>query len=99
MFGALAPAAGKVWSVSTAPMSTPPPRERAKPGPRWSVARPAGLAPASAAGLLGGRAYVRVGPPLSAKGNNMALPLTLLAPVTVAPEVSLIRLKFAATEP
>src|SRR5208337_1462030 len=51
---------------SKAPMSTVPPTILGKPGPRWSVVRPAGmrlLSPALMAGLPGNRAMVCVGPP------------------------------------
>ena len=38
--------------------------------PRWSVVTPATATPASMAGLPGSRAWVRVGPPLSASGPS-----------------------------
>ena len=48
--------------------------------------------PASIAGLPVSSACVCVGPPLLARGPSMALPLRLLAPVTVAPLVSPMKL-------
>src|SRR5262245_34240002 len=41
---------------------------REYPAPRWSVVRPAGLLPLSMHGLPASRAWVGVGPPLSASG-------------------------------
>ena len=53
-------------------MSTVPSEIRAKPGPRWSKARPAdwALLPELMAGLLVSSASVKVGPPLFAKGPS-----------------------------
>src|SRR5205085_266679 len=55
------------WA-SKAPMSVPAPLVRAKPAPRWSVVRPAGLLPVLSAALPAPRAMVCVGPPLLASG-------------------------------
>ena len=72
--------------ISKAPMSTVPSKMRMKPSPRWSSssgrlsASKGGrlakvLLPASMAGLPGTRAWVAVGPPLSARAARM-VPLT-----------------------
>jgi hypothetical protein len=85
-------------------MSTAAPIPRGYPGPRWSVATPAGtsaLEPLPISGLpIVGR-YVSVGPPLSANGSSMRSlrngRLLPLAPVRVKPVPLPMALKLAVT--
>src|SRR5882724_3321486 len=82
-------------------MSAAAPPTRAKPGPRWSVVRPAGLLPRSITGLLASGAIVCVGPPLLTSGpSSGSVPAgRLLPPVIVAPVGLRMRLKLTVAVP
>ena len=87
-------------AASNAPMSAAAPATRRNPVPRWSVARARAFDPLSIAGLPLPRAWVKVGPPLSASGpSSGSTPVRLLPPVSVAPLASPIRLKLAVSLP
>ena len=60
--------------------------------PRWSVVTPGTATPASMAGLPGSRAWVKVGPPLSASGPSSGSVLTRSVGSRATPGVSEKRL-------
>src|SRR5262245_3366044 len=92
---------GALMARSTAPMSAAMPWMRGKPLPRWSVARLAGLLPASMAGLVAPSACVGVAPPLLSSGPRSRSVLygrlLALAAVSVKPLLTLMALRVAVS--